>query len=177
MEQAHTLYQETGNPVQLFEVFDYQADSWARPRRIIHKAEITATGQKNARFVVTNLESSRPSFIYKTIYCARGQMENFIKNHKTFLHSDRTSCHTFEANQFRLFLHSAAYILLHRLAHQGLQGTPWVNKQFNTLQNRLLKVAGRVCELKTKIKFHLPTSFPLKHLYDRILYHLPLAYP
>ena len=177
MEQAQTLYQETGNPVQLFGAFDYQAESWARPRRIIHKAEITATGQKNARFVVTNLESSQPSFLYKTIYCARGQMENFIKNHKTFLHSDRTSCHTFEANQFRLFLHCAAYILLHRLAHQGLQGTPWVNKQFNTVQNRILKVAGRVCELKTKIKFHLPTSFPLKHLYAKILYHFSGAYP
>jgi hypothetical protein len=66
---------------------------------------------------------------------------------------------------------------VHRLAHQGLQGTPWMNKQFNTLQNRLLKVAGRVCELKTKIKFHLPTSFPLKHLYDKILYQLSLASP
>jgi hypothetical protein len=177
MEQAQALYQETGNPVQLFGTFDYQADTWVRPRRIIHKAEITATGQKNARFVVTNLESSQPSFIYRTIYCARGQMENFIKNHKTFLHSDRTSCHTFEANQFRLFLHSAAYILLHHLAHQGLQGTPWVNKQFNTLQNRILKVAGRVCELKTKIQFHLPTSFPLKYLYAQILYNLSVTFP
>jgi len=177
MKQVRTRYQETGEPVQLFGTFHYQAGTWARPRRIIHKAEITASGQENARFVVTNLESSQPSFIYKTIYCARGQMENFIKNHKTFLHSDRTSCHTFEANQFRLFLHSAAYILVHRLAHQGLQGTPWMNKQFNTLQNRLLKVAGRVCELKTKIKFHLPTSFPLKHLYDKILYQLSLASP
>jgi len=71
MEQAQTLYQETGNPVQLFGAFDYQAESWARPRRIIHKAEITATGQKNARFVVTNLESSQPSFLYKTtrLFC------------------------------------------------------------------------------------------------------------
>jgi len=177
MEQARTLYQEIGEPVQLFEAFDYQAKTWARPRRIISKAEITASGQENARFVVTNLKSSQPSFIYKTIYCARGQMENFIKNHKTFLHSDRTSCHTFEANQFRLFLHCAAYILLHSLAHTGLKGTKWMNKQFNTLQNRILKVAGRVCELKTKIKFHLPTSFPLKHLYDKILYNLSLAYP
>jgi|TARA_B100000315_G_scaffold154515_1_gene143048 hypothetical protein len=177
MAQARTLYQETGDPVQLFGVFEYQADTWARPQRIINKAEITASGQENARFVVTNLESSQPSFIYKTIYCARGQMENFIKNHKTFLHSDRTSCHTFEANQFRLFLHSAAYILLHSLAHDGLKNTKWVNAQFNTLQNRILKVAGRVCELKTKIKFHLPTSYPLKYLYDKILYNLSLAYP
>ena len=86
----------------------------------------------NTRFVVTNLESSRASFIYQNIYCARGQMENFIKNHKTFLHSDRTSCHAFGANQFRLFLHSAAYVLLHTLAHIGLQGTTWINAQVNT---------------------------------------------
>lgn len=177
MEQAFTLYQESGNPVQLFEAFLYQAHSWSLPRRIIYKAEITASGQKNARFVVTNLESSQPSFIYQTIYCARGRMENFIKNHKTFLHSDRTSCHSFEANQFRLFLHCAAYVLLHSLAHTGLRGTKWMNVQFNTLQNRILKVAGRVCELKTKIKFHLPTSFPLKHLYANILYNLSLAHP
>ena len=99
-------------------------------------------------------------------------MENFIKNHKTFLHSDRTSCHTFHANHFRLFLHSAAYVLVHALAHIGLRGTTWTNAQLNTLQNRILKVAGRVCELKTKITFHLPTAFPLKHLYRTILYNL-----
>ena len=87
-------------------------------------------------------------------------MEGFIKNHKTFLHSDRTSCHTFEANQFRLFLHSAAYVLMHALTEIGLAGTSWMNAQFNTLQHRILKVAGKVCELNTIVRFHLPSSFP-----------------
>ena len=87
-------------------------------------------------------------------------MEGFIKNHKTFLHSDRTSFHTFEANHFRLFLHSAAYVLLQTLAEIGLRGTTWTNAQYNMLQNRILKVAGRVCEIKTKITFHLPAAFP-----------------
>ena len=108
MAQAKALVQESGQPVQLFTSFPCQAQTWAGPRRIIYKAEVTASGQANARFVVTNLDSSQPSFIYQTIYCGRGRMEGFIKNHKTFLHSDRTSCHTFEANHFRLFLHSAA---------------------------------------------------------------------
>ena len=99
-------------------------------------------------------------------------MENFIKNHKTFLCSDRTSCHTFQANHFRLFLHSAAYVLMHSLAQIGLRGTKWTHARFNTLQNRLLKVAARVCELKTRLKFHLPTAFRLKHLYGKILYNL-----
>ena len=176
MDQAKSLYAQTGKPVRLFTAFDYQAKTWACARRIICKAEITARGQ-NTRFVVTNLESSRPSFIYQSVYCARGQMENFIKNHKTFLHSDRTSCHTFTANQFRLFLHSAAYVLLHTLTHIGLQGTTWINAQVNTIQNRFLKVAGRVCELKTKITFHLPASFPLQHLYHKIRGNLARAGP
>ena len=177
IEQAKAQYRETGQPVQLFTCFAYQADTWAVPRRIIYKAEITASGQANTRFVVTNLKSSQPSFIYKTVYCARGRMENFIKNHKTFLHSDRTSCHTFEANHFRLFLHSAAYVLMQTLTEKGLRATQWTHAQFNTIQNRILKVAGRVSELKTKIKLHLPTSFPLKHLYDTILCNLAKAYP
>ena len=176
MEKAKSLYEQTGKPVRLFSSFYYQAQTWACAYRILCKAEMNEKGQ-NTRFVVTNLESSRASFIYQNVYCARGQMENFIKNHKTFLHSDRTSCHTFEANQFRLFLHSAAYVLLHTLAHIGLQGTTWINAQVNTIQNRFLKVAGRVCELKTKITFHLPMSFPLPHLFDKILCNLAKAVP
>ncbi len=176
MDQAKRLSGDTEKPVRLFTSFYYQAQTWSCAYRIICKAEITNQGQ-NTRFVVTNLESSQASFIYQSVYCARGQMENFIKNHKTFLHSDRTSCHTFEANQFRLFLHSAAYVLLHTLAHIGLQGTTWINAQVNTLQNRFLKVAGRVCELKTKITFHLPMSFPLPHLFDKILCNLAKAVP
>lgn len=176
MDQAKSLYAQTGKPVRLFTAFYYQAKTWACARRILCKAEITARGQ-NTRFVVTNLESSRASFIYQNVYCARGQMENFIKNHKTFLHSDRTSCHTFTANQFRLFLHSAAYVLIQALAQIGLQGTTWRNAQVNTLQNRFLKVAGRVCELKTKITFHLPLSFPLQHMFDKIMCNLAKAVP
>ena len=177
MAQAKALVQESGPPVQLFTSFPYQAQTWAGPRRIICKAEVTASGQANARFVVTNLDSSQPSFIYQTIYCGRGRMEGFIKNHKTFLHSDRTSCHTFEANHFRLFLHSAAYVLMHALSEIGLAGTSWMNAQFNTLQHRILKVAGKVCELNTIVRFHLPSSFPLKPLYDTILCNLAKAGP
>jgi hypothetical protein len=176
MAQAKALHEQTGEPVQLFTSFLYQAKSWVIPRRIIFKAEVTSLGD-NPRFVVTNLESSLPSFIYRTIYCARGRMENFIKNHKTFLHSDRTSCHRFQANQFRLFLHSAAYVLIQALAEKGLKGTVWMKAQFNTIQNRILKVAAKVCELKTKIRLYLPSSFPLKHIYAKILINLQRAYP
>ncbi len=131
----------------------------------------------NVRFVVTNLKYPRSQQLYDLIYCGRGQMENFIKNHKTFLHSDRTSCHTFLANAFRLILHSAAYILLHRFAEQALEGTAWTNAQFNIIQLRLLKVAVKVEELSTKIKFHFPSSFPLASVYVKIMSNLTLAGP
>ena len=176
MDQAKALYAVSGKTVRLYNAWDYQASTWASPRRIICKAEVTPQGD-NIRFVATNLQRAKPSFIYKTVYCGRGRMEGFIKNHKTFLHSDRTSCHTFEANHFQLFLHSAAYVLLQTLAEMGLRGTKWTNAQYNTLQNRLLKVVGRVCEMKTKITFHLPTAFPLKHLYGKILYNLATSVP
>jgi hypothetical protein len=176
MEQARQLYQSTGEKVRLFTSFVYQAKSWRRPRRIICKVEIGVLGE-NLRFMVTSLESSQPSFLYQTIYCARGRMENYIKNHKTFLHSDRTSCHRFQANQFRLLLHSTAYVLLHTLAQEGLKGTQWVNVQFNTLQNRFLKVGARVCERVTRINLHFPTAFPLKDVFTTILVNLEAAFP
>ncbi len=175
MEQAQTLA-EHGKPVRLFESFDYQARSWRQARRIIYKAEVTLN-ESNPRFVVTNLQSSRAQFVYERIYCARGRMEGFIKDHKTFLHSDRTSCHRFEANQFRLLLHSAAYVLLHTLREKGLSGTSWATAQFNTIQNRFLKVGARVVERITKVQFHFPTSYPLKHVMKRMRDQLQLAPP
>jgi hypothetical protein len=176
LEQARLLYQHSQKKIRLFTSFNYQAGSWKKPRRIVAKVEVSSQGE-NIRFIVTNLQSSQPSFIYDTIYCARGRMEGFIKNHKTFLLSDRTSCHSFKANQFRLFLHSAAYVLLGYLAEKGLYGTKWTKAQFNTIQNRILKVGARVRELNTIIKFHFPTSFPLKEVFERLLINLDAAYP
>lgn len=176
LEQARALYHDTQQKVRLFTSFFYQAQSWRKQRRITCKVEISSEGE-NLRFVVTNLESSRPSFIYDTIYCAHARVEGYIKNHKTFLHSDRTSCHSFQANQFRLFLHSAAYVLLNTLAEKGLKGTQWAKAQFNTLQNRFLKVGARVCERLTRIKLHFPTAFPLKDVFATILSNLEAAFP
>ncbi len=156
---------------KLYTTFSYQAESWSEPHRIICKAEVSDEGE-NIRFVVTNLETPRNAWIYETIYCGRGQMENYIKDHKRFLHSDRTSCHRFEANQFRVFLHSAAYVLMHTLRTKGLRGTAWSKAQFDQMQIRLLKVGARVEELKTKVTFHFPSSFPLKGLYETVLMNL-----
>jgi hypothetical protein len=154
--------------VKLYTTFSYQAESWLTPRRIICKTEVSDEGE-NLRFIVTNLQTPRNAWIYETIYCGRGQMENYIKDHKLFLHSDRTSCHRFEANQFRVLLHSAAYVLMHTLRTIGLRGTAWGKAQFDQMQIRLLKVGARVEELKTKVKFHFPSAFPLKELYETVL--------
>jgi Transposase DDE domain group 1 len=157
--------------VKLYTEFLYPAETWSAPRRLICKVEVSEKGD-NIRFVVTNLEHSRKAYIYEKIYCGRGQMENYIKDHKRFLHSDRLSCHKFEANPFRLFLHSAAYVFMHTLRTKGLQGTDWSRAQFDQIQLRMLKVGARIEELKTKIRFHFPSSFPLKALYARVLSNL-----
>jgi len=173
-----TLSEHTGHEliteplkVKLYTEFLYQAESWSAPRRVICKVEVSEKGD-NIRFVVTNLDHVRKSYIYETIYCARGQMENYIKDHKRFLHSDRLSCHKFEANQFRLLLHSAAYVLMHTLRTTGLAGTEWSRAQFDQIQLRVLKVGARIEELKTKIRFHFPSSSPLKAVYARGLSNL-----
>ncbi len=170
MDQALRL-SEHKETIRLFSSFSYQAGTYRQPRRIIHKAEVT-NGEANPRYRVTNLQSNRDGFIYDRIYCARGRTEGFIKDHKTFLHSDRTSCHKFEANQFRLFLHSAAYALLHALRSQGLKGTAWTKPQVNTIQNRFLKIGARVIESARRIRFHFPTSYPLKNVLVSIITRL-----
>ncbi len=162
--------------VKVYTEFLYQAETWSESRRIICKVEVSEKGE-NIRFVVTNIKLSRKAYIYETIYCGRGQMENYIKDHKRFLHSDRTSCHKFEANQFRLFLHSAAYVLMHSLRTTGLRGTAWSRAQFDQIQLRVLKVGARIEEWKTKISFHFPSSFPLKRVYEQIVSNLSRPAP
>ena len=171
MELVAALAEQSDEPVRLFDRFEYQAKSWPRPRQIIYKAEITQ-GKANPRFVVTNIRNCTPEFLYEEIYCARGRSEGFIKNHKTYLQSDRTSCHRFSANQFRLFLHSAAYVLLHTIQQIGMRGTQWTTSNFNTIQLRVLKIGARVREQATKVRFHFPTSYPLKDLMRTVVLNL-----
>ncbi len=118
----------------------------------------------NIRYIVTDLWNFRTKNLYELGYCARGAMELRIKEHKTYLKSDRTSCTRFEANQLRLFMHSAAYILLHTFQKEVLQGTKYFNSTMKTLQLKLLKIAAHVKELKTKIKIEFPMSCPVKEV-------------
>ena len=112
MAAAHRRYETFGEKARVFKELSYQACTWHRALRVIIMAEVSERGE-NLRFIVTNLEHERSSFLYETAYCGRGQMENFIKEHKIALRSGRTSCHSFIANCFRLMLHSAAYVIMH----------------------------------------------------------------
>src|SRR5262247_3655611 len=107
VEQAKRAYERDRTKITRFHSTRYQAGTWSHSRRVVIKVEVSDQGV-NTRFVVTDMEQARTKVLYQQIYCARGQAENEIKDHKRYLKSDRTSCHRFEANQFRLFLHSAA---------------------------------------------------------------------
>ena len=122
-KRAERKYQKSGRKVRLFASFKYKAKSWDKKRRVIAKAEHGDRGA-NPRYVVTNLAGSSQA-LYDEIYCARGEMENRIKEQQLGLFSDRTSCHAWWANQFRLLLSSAAYVLLETLRRIGLKVLNW----------------------------------------------------
>ena len=168
VEQAKRAYERDGGKITRFHSTRYQAGTWSSPRRVVIKVEVSAQGV-NTRFVVTDLEQTGAKVLYRQIYCARGQMENEIKDHKRYLKSDRTSCHRFEANQFRVFLHSAAYVLLDTLRREVLRGTPWARATMETLQLRLLKLGARVHEWTDRIKISLPSSCPVAPVLRRCL--------
>lgn len=161
---ARCNYEHTGNPSRIYRQIRYQANSWHRELRVIVMAEVSALGD-NVRFIVTSFEHSRSSFLYESVYCDRGRMENFIKDHKIALKSGRTSCHSFIANAVRLMLHSAAYMILHTLREKVLVGTDFATAQFDTIRLRLLKIGAEIREMKTKLRFILPSSFPLKKVF------------
>lgn len=142
----------------------YQARKWSRKRRIIFKAEVAQlegrAPKENPRFVVTNLRQS-PRFLYETVYCYRGEIENRIKELHHGLEIDRTSCHRFLANQFRILLTSAAFVLLQEI-RLAAEGTSLARAQASTLRERLLKVAAVVTGSVRRILFRLPDTFPFR---------------
>src|SRR3974390_1124903 len=162
--------------VRRFMQFYDAAESWSRVERIIARVEAGPEGT-DTRFIVTNLEGGRAKHIYERLYCARGQAENHIKAWKNHLAADRTSCHTAEANQFRLFLHAGAYWLLWSMRRATPKRSTWRVMQFDTLRLRLIKIAARVVELKTQLKIHLPSSAPDQAIFALLLARLPRLLP
>ena len=164
MATAARRFALTGEPQRVFGSFAYSADTWDRARRVIIKAEHTAKGA-NPRFVVTNVPDEARE-LYEDVYCQRGDMENRIKEQQLDLFADRTSCHRFLANQFRLLLSSAAYVLVQALRRIALSGTELATAQVGTLRLKLFKVAARVLLSARQVVFHLASSYPYQELFE-----------
>lgn len=159
IESAKKQFKQTGIAVKRYHSFYYAAGSWHKPERVIVKVEVSSKGL-NIRYIVTDIGFIRTKALYENAYCARGQMELYIKEHKTYLKSDKMSCSSFAANQFRLFLHSAAYVLIHTLRTEVLANTEYATASMKTIQLRLIKVAAYVKEMKTRIRIEFPKQFP-----------------
>jgi hypothetical protein len=171
--RAAVAYTVTKRAEREYDEFEYQAGSWKQAERTIVKAEVTQ-GKLNPRFVVTDLAAANgftPAAVYQ-FYCGRGDApENRIKEFKVDLAADRLSCQAFLANQFRLLLHVAAYLLIQTL-QEGLAGTELAAAQAGTLRLKLLKVAARVLVRSRGVRVQLPSSYPWQRLWRQLVARL-----
>jgi hypothetical protein len=158
-----------------FAKFRYRARNWKRERRFVARIEATEKGL-DIRYIVTSLNAGA-KHLYETVYCARGEMENFIKLHKAQLASDRTSCRDPRANQFRLILHTAAYWLLHAVRNAVPKRSPLFRAEFATLRLHLIKIAARVVEGAARIRISLPTACPHAALFRQLAGRFAAAEP
>jgi DDE family transposase len=172
---AEAMSRSTGQPARHFKEFWWTThDSWSRRRRVIAKAEWTQGGP-NPRFIVTSLKAAEIDgrHLYETVYCARGAMENRIKECQLDLFADRTSAATMKANQLRLWFASMAYVLLCALRRIGLRHTQFADATCGTIRLRLLKIGAWVKISCRRIKLAMATAFPCQPEYA--LAHLRLA--
>jgi Transposase DDE domain group 1 len=169
MEAAKARYQETGRAFRLFKEFVYQTrKSWSRARRVVAKAEHLEKGE-NPRFVVTSLsgEAWPAQALYEEHYCARGDMENRIKE-QLMLFSDRTSTHYLRSNQLRLYFSSLAYVLLQMLRRLGLEGTELAKAQCSTIRLKLLKIGALIRITVRKVWVSLAGGYPYVSLFQQV---------
>ena len=166
MRQAKKEQQRTGEPARVFTEFFYQTrKTWSRRRRVVAKAE-QIPGKENPRYVVTSLPSSAwpTQELYEQLYCARGEMENRIKEQLS-LFSDRMSTEFLRSNQLRLYFSSLAYVLVEGLRRLGLAGTEWAKYQVQTIRLRLLKIAAQVRITARKIWIRYSKAYPWKKVF------------
>lgn len=169
MQQAAEQQRQTGQAARVFCAFRYQTrDSWSRARRVVAKAE-QLQGKENPRYVVTSLSAKEwpPRRLYEELYCARGEMENRIKEQLS-LFADRMSSETMRANQLRLYVSSLAYTLLLGLRRLGLRGTAWARAQTETIRRRLLKIGVRVKVSARRVWLSLAESWPYQDEFEQI---------
>ena len=171
MHQAREEHQRTGQAARRFRDFEYRTrKSWSRSRRVVGKAEYLSKGE-NPRFVVTNVPSRRAAAkrLYEKLYCARGEMENRIKEQQLGLFADRTSTATMRANQLRLYFASFAYVLMHAVRRLGTQGTELARAQCTTLRLKLLKIGVRVRISVRNVWLSYAQSYPYADTFTRVL--------
>jgi hypothetical protein len=160
--RAEAKSRRTGKPARYFREFKYRTRrSWSRERRVVGKAEFT-NGEANPRFVVTSLKRAEcgPKYLYEKVYCARGDMENRIKECQLDLYADRTSTATLRANQLRLWLASMAYVLICALRRIGLHHTSFANASCGTIRLKLLKIGALVRTSFRRIKIAMASGCP-----------------
>jgi hypothetical protein len=174
LHEAQVQFEATGQPARVFKDFPYRTlKSWSRLRRVVGKAEHLAKGS-NPRFVVTSLtaEAFEARALYEDFYCARGEMENRIKEQQLCLFADRTSCATMRANQLRLWLSSAAYTLLVILRQFALQGTEMAQARCDTIRLKLLKLGASVRMTVRRVWISLSESCPYQRLFTQVYENL-----
>ena len=173
MYEATQLWNRTGKPARVFAEFDYQTRKtknrgWDRKRRVVAKAE-HIDGKENPRFVITSLssESWAGKALYEELYCARGNMENRIKEQFS-LFADRVSTETMRANQMRLYLSTMAYVLVSGLRRLGLQATELAQAQVSTIRAKLLKIGAQIRVTVRKVWVSMASSYPWQGLYQQV---------
>jgi hypothetical protein len=174
LHEAKLDFERTGQPSRRFCELEYRTHkSWSRTRRVVAKAEHLAKGA-NPRFVVASLSRERfdPRALYEDLYCARGDMENRIKEQQLCLFADRTSCHTMRANQLRLWLSGVAYVLLQALRQHGLRNTCLAVARCDTIRLRLLKIGALVRVTVRRVWFSLAESYPYQGLFAQVFENL-----
>jgi hypothetical protein len=174
LHEAKLQFEVTGRPSRVFKEFAYRTrKSWSRERRVVGKAEHLAKGS-NPRFVVTSLpaEEIDARTLYEDLYCARGEMENRIKEQQLCLFADRTSCATMRANQLRLWLSGVAYTLLTVLRQFGLQGTEMSRARCDTIRLKLLKLGGLVRTTVRRVWISLSESCPYQRVFTQVYENL-----
>jgi hypothetical protein len=162
LAEARQESQQTGKPARRFADFTWSTrKSWSRERRVIAKAEWTQ-GEANPRFIVTSLTGGDGRQLYEDIYCARGEMENRIKECQIDLFADRTSSATLAANQLRLWFASLAYVLVEGIRRLALQATELADATCGTIRRKLFKIGARVTISVRRIKFAMASGCPYK---------------
>lgn len=176
MAQAQQIHQSTQKPARVFKDFRYRTrHSWSCERRVVGKAEYLAKGE-NPRFIVTSIlsEEKDARTLYEDLYCARGDMENRIKEQQLGLFADRTSTASMRSNQLRLYFSSFAYILIHTLRRLGLSGTELAQAQCHTIRLKLFKIGAQIRVTVRKIWLSFSESYPYQNLFQLVFARLQL---